>query len=327
MDKTTINTGAGRGHSPGRAPKGGWTGLGGWWSHALRRAVGDWARLGWLWMAAWLAGTTALHAQSPAAQSVSWATPSEGTVLVLGQSYPLAATSSSGLPVTFRVASGPGVVADGAITATGAGEIRVVAEQAGNDAFAPASVARGFNQRAIVAEGLGQWPGYPRGDAARVVLRGNLAFVSLGEAGLAIYDVSGGGTPLRLGGWDTPGTLEGIDVVGSVAYLADDVAGLHVVDVSNPAAPVRLGGFDTEGTAEGVRVVGDLAYVADGESGLLVLDVSNPAAPVGVGGLDTEGKANDVQVVGTVAYVADLWAGLACGGRREPGVAQGPGGL
>lgn len=310
MDKTTINTGAGRGHSPGRAPRGGWMGLGGRWSHALRGAGGGWAWLGWLWMAGWLAGTTALHAQTPAPQTVSWTAPASGTVLVLGQSYPLVATASSGLPVTFRVASGPGVVADGAITATGAGEIRVVAEQAGNDGFAPASLERGFNQRAVLAEGLGQWPGYPRGDAARVVLRGNRAFVSLGEAGLAIYDVSGGGTPVRLGGWDTPGTLEGIDVVGSVAYLADDVAGLHVVDVSNPAAPVRVGGFDTEGTAEGVRVVGNLAYVADGESGLLVLDVSNPSAPVRVGGLDTEGKANDVQVVGTVAYVADMGSGL-----------------
>ena len=58
--------------------------LGGWWSQALRGAGGGWARLGWLWMVAWLAGTTALHAQTPTPQTVSWTAPASGTVLVVG---------------------------------------------------------------------------------------------------------------------------------------------------------------------------------------------------------------------------------------------------
>ena len=45
----------------------------------------------------------------------------------------LSATASSGLPVSFTVASGPGSLAGTELTFTGAGEVRIVATQAGDD--------------------------------------------------------------------------------------------------------------------------------------------------------------------------------------------------
>ena len=51
----------------------------------------------------------------------------------------LVATADSGLPVSFTVASGPGAIAGGnTLTFTGAGEVSIVASQAGNTEFNPA---------------------------------------------------------------------------------------------------------------------------------------------------------------------------------------------
>jgi hypothetical protein len=51
----------------------------------------------------------------------------------------LAATASSGLPVTFSVLSGPGTISGTTLTITGAGNIVVAADQAGNATYAPAA--------------------------------------------------------------------------------------------------------------------------------------------------------------------------------------------
>lgn len=52
----------------------------------------------------------------------------------------LAATASTGLPVTFSIGSGPGVVNGTNLTFTGAGAVSVVASQAGDINWAPATV-------------------------------------------------------------------------------------------------------------------------------------------------------------------------------------------
>jgi len=53
--------------------------------------------------------------------------------------FAVSAGASSGLPVTFKVASGPATASGGTITVTGPGTVVVTASQAGNATFAPAS--------------------------------------------------------------------------------------------------------------------------------------------------------------------------------------------
>ncbi|MBY0522984.1 MAG: Ig-like domain repeat protein [Gemmataceae bacterium] len=60
-------------------------------------------------------------------------------VILNGSPIVLSATASSGLPVTFRVLSGPGTVNNNALTLSGAGVVLVEARQDGNEAYAPAS--------------------------------------------------------------------------------------------------------------------------------------------------------------------------------------------
>jgi hypothetical protein len=54
--------------------------------------------------------------------------------------FVLHATSDAGLPVTFELVSGPGVLVDSLVTITGAGEIVVFAKQAGNENYDSAFV-------------------------------------------------------------------------------------------------------------------------------------------------------------------------------------------
>ena len=54
----------------------------------------------------------------------------------------LSATSSTGLPVTYSVMSGPGSLTSNQLSMTGAGAVVILALQAGNDLYHPASVAQ-----------------------------------------------------------------------------------------------------------------------------------------------------------------------------------------
>lgn len=242
-------------------------------------------------------------------QAITWSQPTLEALLPLNLSVPLVATSSSGLPVGFRVRSGPAVVSNGTITATNWGTVTIVAEQEGNASHAPTRLVRNWNLPTLVGEELGQSSGSPSGTGNGVFVTGNLAYVAEGSDGLQVIDVSNPAAPVRVGGFNTIGKAISVQVMGTLAYVADGDAGLQVIDVSNPARPRRLGGL-TSGYAYGVQVVGALAYVAVGFDGLQVIDVSNPAAPVRVGRYDTIGQAASVQVMGPLAYVADGAAGL-----------------
>lgn len=76
------------------------------------------------------------------AQSIAFAAIPDQAV---GTAFPLSATSSSGLPVSFTV-TGPASYSGGLLTLTGAGPVTVQATQAGDDTFLPATpVVRSFN--------------------------------------------------------------------------------------------------------------------------------------------------------------------------------------
>jgi hypothetical protein len=242
-------------------------------------------------------------------QTLTWTSPATNTPLAWGRAYPLVATASSGLPVSFRVQEGPAFISGGQVTATNAGVVVLVAEQAGNATNASAGLTRVFNQAAFAgAEKVGEWPGFPRGgDANGVQVVGSLAYVADGDSGLQVVDVSNSNAPRRLGSLrDGFGDANGVQVVGSLAYVADGF-GLRVIDVSDPTTPRSLGSIRTR-YAIGLQVTGARAYVADLYDGLQVIDVSDPAAPRLLGG--SSGSAMEVQVAGTIAYVADWHTGL-----------------
>ena len=57
----------------------------------------------------------------------------------------------------------------------------------------------------VRVERVGQWPGWPRGNARGVAVSGNYAYVADLDAGLQVIDVSDPANPRRVGGYDTSG--------------------------------------------------------------------------------------------------------------------------
>ena len=75
---------------------------------------------------------------NPIGQTITFSTPTPVTFSA-GQTITLAGTSDSNLPVTYIVVSGPGSVSGNVLTITGAGNIVVRADQAGNTNYTSAS--------------------------------------------------------------------------------------------------------------------------------------------------------------------------------------------
>jgi|CXWL01.1.fsa_nt_gi hypothetical protein len=110
--------------------------------------------LGWAGDAAGTAVTVAVTLDAPkvvqavftdkSAQTITFPAPADQPVA--GPPFPLGATASSGLPLTYMVLSGPATVTGSLLTITGLGAVTVQANQTGDGFFLPAaSVTRTFN--------------------------------------------------------------------------------------------------------------------------------------------------------------------------------------
>jgi hypothetical protein len=243
-------------------------------------------------------------------EALTWVSPAPDTVLLPGQAYPLLVAAFNGLPVTFRVESGPAIVAGDTVTTSGPGPVVLVAEQAGDATHPPASMRRTFNRPSVAATPLGEWPGIPRGVSRAVSVAGDLVYLAAEAAGLVIVDASNPANPLRRGGYLTPDHALGLSVTDGVALVAARHSGLHLLDVRQPDHPVKLGSYDTPGQANAVAQAGNLAFVADGSAGLQIIDLAQPANPLRVGAYDTSGESFGVAASGTLVLVADGLAGL-----------------
>jgi hypothetical protein len=111
------------------------------------------------------------------------------------------------------------------------------------------------------------------------VIRGTLAYIADGFAGLSIIDVSNPSAPTSVGSVDTLGTAWGVDVSGDFAVVADGIA-VRIIDAAIPATPTLAGSvLVPAGTALDVEVRNRLAYVGTFAQGLWSVDFTNPSSP------------------------------------------------
>lgn len=246
-------------------------------------------------------------------QTITWSMMQTESLLLLDQPYPMSATSSSGLPVTLRVAQGPAYLSGGQVIATNAGVVLINAEQAGDGRHAPVVESRIFNPPARPTRtGIHN----TSGTSYSVAVVGDRAFVADGEAGVQILDVSNPASAVHLGGFNTSGTAFNLQVEGHWAYVADGDAGLAILDIRNASAPVLVGTLNTGRRVNAVQVSGNYAYLATGGSaiidgGLDIVDIRNPAVPVRIGRFATfDGAALGLHVTNEMAFLAKSDAGL-----------------
>ncbi len=138
--------------------------------------------------------------------------------------------------------------------------------------------------------------------ARDIALSGTTAFVSAGNGGLRIIDVSNTAEPQIIGLLETY-YAESVAVSGTTVFMTDDNYGLRIIDVKEPAKPQLIASLEIPGASD-VAVSGTTAFVAAEDSGLQIIDVSNPAKPRIIASVDTP-YALGVAVSGKKVFVAD----------------------
>ena len=154
-------------------------------------------------------------------------------------------------------------------------------------------------------------------DIAKMAVKGSIAYVTLGSAGLCTVDISSPSAPEVAFCLQGIGRSGDVAVAGDYLYLAGESAGLRVFDLENPTPPVVVGTYDTPGRSWKVSVARSgsctYAFVADGQWGLRIVDVSTPSSPVEVAHVDASMSPefiSDVAISGGYAFVTDSWEGL-----------------
>lgn len=270
LESRTMNA-----QSPSQAP-----------SHRVTypRALKSWVGLLALLLASLAPSVTAW---SQEAQTLSWTSPSTYSLLLLGKTYPLTATSSSGLPVIFSVRSGPASISGGQLVATNVGMITVVAEQSGDATHAPVRVERRFNRSRHILEKESVWPESERGFPWDLAVSGQRAYVAEDYVGIQILDVSQPGEAPVLGTWRglRGGSTSCVQCSGSTVFVSDE-SGIQILDASDPANIRQIGTYEDAGGGAQFSVSG--SRLAIWSSPTVILDISDPAKPVKLGELDSE---------------------------------------
>jgi hypothetical protein len=157
------------------------------------------------------------------------------------------------------------------------------------------------------------------GEASRVAIQGNYAYIASGKTGLRILDISDPDDPAEIGYCDTPGEANGVAVSGNYAYVADMMCDLRVIDISNPSHPHEIAWLETGTMAYDVDCDENFVYLVDRWDGLKIIDISNPYQPTIVGAW-TSSMSNVlcVTIAGSSAYVGCGSQGLVVVDIREP---------
>ena len=101
--------------------------------------------------------------------------------------------------------------------------------------FSNDSHAAGLNPRLI-----GTWPGFERGPAYAIALRGNYAYVAAQDAGLIVLDATDPAAPIRVGGIPDIGSTSDIALLDDHAFVAAGITGLVVIRITDPRSPTVI---------------------------------------------------------------------------------------
>jgi len=260
---------------------------------------------------------------------------------------PLRARSSSGRPVTFRVASGPGQVTGDRLRLTGAGDVLVVAEQLGDDQWFTAAVTHKITVKPntflkwmtpatpVVALNSPQLEHAQSTGGIAATLRVGFGPARIEEGRLVVTNVGAVqliaelNTPEWVAAprtrWFNPAEVSfqslgghtngpataavGVTVAGATAFVAEGTNGVRLVRLTEPDRPQSFGRLPTIGSAGMVAVDGPTAYVTTGVAGVEIFAWSDAGTAERLAILDTPGNASAVRLTGSRLYVADGGAG------------------
>ncbi|MEJ2620561.1 MAG: hypothetical protein P8163_09935 [Candidatus Thiodiazotropha sp.] len=97
---------------------------------------------------------------------------------------------------------------------------------------------------------------------AKILLRGDYAFVSQTNNAVSVLDITNPANPSVLLLIDTQGPIGDIHIDGNLLLIAGQAGNLQALNIENPEAPTIVGNYHTPSPAQAVTVINDQVYVA-----------------------------------------------------------------
>ena len=169
------------------------------------------------------------------------------------------------------------------------------------------------------AQELGSWGN--RGIAS-VTLAGDVAFASLGGAGIAVLDTSVPGKVRELGRYSQPGTPFALAAAGQTLFVADWKHGIRMFDVTNAVGLAQLGSLTQYPQVFALAASRDMLAVALGAEGVVLVRFPGGAE---LGRITSETGIRDVAWHGNTLLLAEQGIGIRmvqvdpAGGTKELG--------
>jgi hypothetical protein len=113
------------------------------------------------------------------------------------------------------------------------------------------------------------------GEAQKVKVVGNYAYLACRQSGLQIVDISVPSAPVKVSSIDTNGYATALDVWGNYAAVSSGGSGIYLFDITSPLNPVLLENLTSCGYTNNVKHRGNKLLVAARDQGLLVYTVNN----------------------------------------------------
>jgi hypothetical protein len=146
------------------------------------------------------------------------------------------------------------------------------------------------------------------GLATSIQIQDDIAYVSAGDSGLYIINVTDPENPTEIARYnESIADIHDIYVDGNLIYIADYTAGLKILDISDVENLTLVGDFNDGGEVGALEICGSLAFLADFEDGLEIVNVTDPIHPQELEQYDT--NINDIyniEVNNNLAYVSDF---------------------
>ena len=175
-----------------------------------------------------------------------------------------------------------------------------------------AGLANGSDQDCIdYAEHI-HWSGIISTDdyVTRIAVSKDLAYMSVGELGMKIVDVSNLDSAEIVGGIETPGYAFSIDVSDDFAFIADGLHGVQIIRIKNSNQMRIVANLPTDDSARDVVVEGQYLYIADRQSGVHVVDVKQPHMPSILTTITTPDEAHSVCIRDNYLFIAGRSSGM-----------------
>ncbi len=152
------------------------------------------------------------------------------------------------------------------------------------------------------------------GNASRVSVSGDYAYISESEYGLRIVSIADPANPVIVGSYDSQSYYaNNILAENEYAYLVGS-DGLEVINVSDPLNPSLAGSYSTLDDAFSIFLHGNQAYVG-GHTFFEIIDIADPTAPDQVGYFSNFADyacVTGIFVAGEYVYITSNACGLFC---------------